>query len=150
MMAFGCLMLAGGSVRADLAPELSDATSLGSVTAPPLQTQFSFSRSARLPVAPKVDSEPVTRVTLIRLGDSTTTAAEATITTFEVSDSGLIGDDDVAPWPSTRYDQNVQTSLNIGGSGSGTVSEVPVPGSVLLGLAGLGLAGFVRSRFSQT
>jgi len=39
--------------------------------------------------------------------------------------------------------------LDTGGDVTAIVSQVPVPGSLLLVAAGLTLAGFSRSRFSQ-
>lgn len=140
-------LLGAGIARADLNVESGSsgdaAASVGSL----LQTEFSFTRNSRLPALPKAESQELTRASLTnRLSH---TADSTTTDPLKISSGHVLDRDDATPWPSRRQEEELQTMLDTGGDVTAIVSQVPVPGSLLLVAAGLTLAGFSRSRFSQ-
>lgn len=98
-------------------------------------------------LVPTSTAEPSTRVTLISSQGGA--ADTATTTGLTISQGSILDSGDASPWPSERYEQSVQTVVNTGTDVTAIVTQVPVPASLLLVAAGLGLVGFTRSRYAS-
>jgi len=107
---------------------------------------YTFTRNVRLALMPKASAEPVTRVTLISSQGGT--ADTIATTGLSISQGSMLDSGSASPWTGERYEQNVLTVVNPGSDVTAIVTQVPVPASLLLVAAGLGLVGFTRSRYA--
>ena len=154
LIAAACLFLHGGVAQADLylgGAYSSESVSLNeAATLRSTPTKFQFARTLRPNATTTTENTATTSATLLVLsGNLDTTAAISTPTApFNIGDGGLLGDDSVTRWPSGRYTETIQLWDGSSGSVTGSVSEVPLPPSVLLGVVGLGIVGLGRTRFA--
>lgn len=141
------LVLCSNFAFANLNLESQNTTAPVATTNQYTLSAYTYTRNVRPELMPKSSAEPVTRVTLI---SSQGGAADTIATTgLSISQGSILDSGNASPWPGERYEPNVITVVNTGTDVTAIVTEVPVPASLLLVAAGLGLIGFTRSRHAS-